>query len=1102
MSFTSKISSYLNALSYLDHKFVSKGEVNFDYQYDIFCDLIEDLSSGEGLIFNTLFAKISYVGIKLNLKGHLITDMQIYRKESENNFNRLDKDTSFHLGQYVLSEILSLFVSKSDKSKLPRFKKPVFKLEKKEVKEKKLHGRYLLTGKLNSEEFLIIDEESQEEERTMRTDSLEVFRNTIEYLDQKVKENDLPVSLELIYIDIDSMGTLMPQMIVINPDLLIDVTSIAECFKPSDCRSDYYLLNKFAPTSKSKFVTVGNIVNNFLDIIVNDPTVNFTDLIKNIFYMDALAFCAMNDEEVKSTVKILELHFNNIKNAISENFPNIYLDTDHCVLEPSFYSPVFGLQGRLDLFHKKVGEDKAAIVELKSGKLFMPNTYGLNTNHYTQTLLYELLIKSTFNFKVKPLNFVLYSAVSDKSIRFAPSISVQQKEALSIRNDIAIIEENLVKAKSNRILSNKFSTTNFPSVTGFVLRDMQNLENIFNELSEEEKDYIESYASFIAREHMLSKVGYKYGGAMVGQATLWLLNDKEKEGNFAILSDLKIIETEENDHSVIKMLRSETNNNLVNFRKGDIVLLYPKDINRNKVIESQINKCTILELDEEEIVLKLRTKIKNIIQYQPDTLWNLEPDFLDSGFNKMHRSLTNFASSPKRYRDLILGKIPPATLDIVPQKLQDSDLTEEQEQMVQKIKGSKDYFLLWGPPGTGKTSMIIKHAVNQLVKEGQNVLLLAYTNRAVDELCEAVGNIDKSLQVKYIRIGSRYASSEKYKDIILDNIILSSSNRVQLTKRIKESQVFIATVSSMTGKEELFEIKKFDIIIVDEASQLLEPMLISLLHHATRFVLVGDHKQLPAVVTQSENNINLPTERLQNLGFSGFSTSLFERLFRTCHTNSWHWAYGMLSEQGRMHEEILKFPNEVFYDNKLKIISNIKRLSQKPKFKINSDIQSHLISKRMIYIDSAKEENDFAKINIDEAEKIKKIVSAWLDIYKLNNIDISNETIGIITTFKAQTAAIRRKLAELDIDKDLITVDTVERFQGSARDIIIYSMSVNSEIRLDQIINTDKDGLDRKLNVVITRTKEYFIMLGCEQIIISNPLYIKLINQCHKLEVL
>jgi DNA replication ATP-dependent helicase Dna2 len=100
-------------------------------------------------------------------------------------------------------------------------------------------------------------------------------------------------------------------------------------------------------------------------------------------------------------------------------------------------------------------------------------------------------------------------------------------------------------------------------------------------------------------------------------------------------------------------------------------------------------------------------------------------------------------------------------------------------------------------------------------------------------------------------------------------------------------------------------------------------------------------------------------------------------------------------------------------------------------------------------------------------------------------------TVGVITPFRAQIANIRQKLPAKYQD---ITIDTVERFQGSERDVIIVSFAVKNPLQLRAIQSINAKGVDRKLNVILTRAKEHLVLLGSEAILRASPIFTKLLD--------
>ncbi|MEM9239799.1 MAG: hypothetical protein AAGB07_07445 [Pseudomonadota bacterium] len=215
-------------------------------------------------------------------------------------------------------------------------------------------------------------------------------------------------------------------------------------------------------------------------------------------------------------------------------------------MEPSFYSEKYGLQGRLDVFYKPADSSKqSAIVELKSGKPFKPNTYGISTNHFTQTLLYDLIIKSVFEKGIAPANFILYSGTDDRQLRFAPAIKAQQLEAIQIRNQIVAIERGLANLGEQPLDSPNFfgllSPARMPAAKGFISKDLGLFEKVYANMRSLDRAYFTAFSGFIAREQWLAKTGIQGLENINGLASLWLNDLEEKEAAFDIISHLVVV---------------------------------------------------------------------------------------------------------------------------------------------------------------------------------------------------------------------------------------------------------------------------------------------------------------------------------------------------------------------------------------------------------------------------------------------------------------------------------------------------------------------------------------------------------------------------------
>ena len=429
----------------------------------------------------------------------------------------------------------------------------------------------------------------------------------------------------------------------------------------------------------------------------------------------------------------------------------------------------------------------------------------------------------------------------------------------------------------------------------------------------------------------------------------------------------------------------------------------------------------------------------------------------------------------------------------------------------------QDYLLIQGPPGTGKTSLYLMAIIKQhLIKNDTPVVVLAFTNRAVEEICQ---NLRKN-ELEYILLGTNKEDKNHISNLFMESIDVKMteaffSELEKIKKKIKETKIFVSTVANFSSDSaSLQKLINLDLLIVDEASQLLEYQLIGIVAMFQKFILIGDHYQLPAVSTQK--NLALSKDLEDVFGFKSLTDSLFERLHRNCIKHGWQKAYDLLPEHYRMHKEIERLVNP-FYDDKLRSVLDrqakpfelykILPSVQDDKKTINcqlstinyqpstvncqlSTINYKLFTSRTIFINTIEISN--TRFNIEEAEKVIKIINIIYESLKENFLP---STIGVICTWKLQANLISSKLIEFPYNH-LITIDTVERFQGSERDVIIYSTAISSQEQLKRMQSLTFDNkVDRKLNVAISRAKEQFIMLGNKEILSESVHYKNIIDK-------
>ena len=300
---------------------------------------------------------------------------------------------------------------------------------------------------------------------------------------------------------------------------------------------------------------------------------------------------------------------------------------------------------------------------------------------------------------------------------------------------------------------------------------------------------------------------------------------------------------------------------------------------------------------------------------------------------------------------------------------------------------------------------------------------------------------------------------------------------------VANHRIFVATVASMNSKPELLALKKFDTIIIDEASQIIEPQIIGLLPHFKRFILIGDHRQLPAIVSQSEEETKTKDENLQNIGLKNLRNSLFERMYHRCIENNWHYAFDQLSHQGRMHEELVAFPSKHFYGENLHILPENMNGFQKKNldfsFLHDDNLMEKLATRRRLFFHTERDiQSKNSKVNKFEANLVGNIIEKLMAIYEHQGLELNKKSIGVITPYRAQIAQIQHIIQEKKLPLSLLTVDTVERYQGGARDIIILSLCSNTASQVRSLVSLSTDGVDRKLNVALTRARQQIIVLG------------------------
>ena len=968
-----------------------------------------------------------------------------------------------------------------------------------------------VTNQDSSEELLLVD-----------------YMNTPDYIDFSYLRPMLREGMQLNLLDCTvTRKKVVPRLIVVEPDYLIDISTIANCFETYGHHPLLFTVNRLTPRLSNKHIVLGNFAGSALDDIINHPAgYDIKETFRSNFREKALDYATCPDFDAASFKQDAERQVENIKGIVDEIFQTF--NREKAILEPSFVCERLGIQGRVDL----MTTDLKLLVEQKSGKnTFIERKYknphgSLHVEkHYVQVLLYYGILQ--YNFQLSPKNAhiqLLYSKypLPDGLLEVEP-LQKLIREAIRFRNQAVATEFWMADNGFDRML---------PLLTPQTLNVEKQNDNFYNryllpqltetlaplhQFNDLERAYFTRMMTFVIKEQLVSKVGVQEG---VGNsnADLWNMPLAEKKETGNIYTGLTITEKERsnsfNGYDTITLsVPQQGEDFLPNFRRGDMIYLYAyKKDEAPDVRQSILFKGSLQEIHGDSITVHL-----NDGQQNPDLIsgdyFAIEHAGSDIGGTSAIRSLYTFITSNEERRQLLLGQRAPRI---------DKSLTlsrsyhPDYDEIILKAKQAQDYFLLIGPPGTGKTSQALQFLVREQLAEKSKVqsskfkvqssiLLLAYTNRAVDEIC----NILTENELDYIRIGNEFSCDPKYSDHLLQEVLDENATLNSIKSTLADAQIVVATTSTMNSNATLFNIKYFDLAIIDEASQILEPNIIGLLstRHAERraierFILIGDYKQLPAVVQQSDTEVVVKDETLKDIHLNSCAISLFERLILTERAAGRTEFVGTLHKQGRMHPDIADFANRKFYAREqLECVPLAHQLEQTLAYNETSEDETDDVLKahRMIFIPSkpCRQLNISEKVNTEEARIITDLLRR---LYRQlgNNFD-PQKSVGVIVPYRNQIAMIRKEIEKLGIPElEEISIDTVERYQGSQRDIILYSFTIQSRYQLDFLTaNTfyeDGQPIDRKLNVAITRARKQLILTGNEPTLRQNQIFAELID--------
>jgi DNA replication ATP-dependent helicase Dna2 len=717
--------------------------------------------------------------------------------------------------------------------------------------------------------------------------------------------------------------------------------------------------------------------------------------------------------------------------------------TPHAYPEQSLVSPTFGLKGRADAVRRGMP------VELKTGK----NTRREPRFHdKVQATCYALLLGERrgeppdTGTLLYTKNAALGRNEADGDLSPAKEFSIGSgllEFVVRARNELAAMEYDLgvpTGYEADATCEYCFEQDTCLAVSGRLDQESK-AGQVGTPVPEEERAYVDRVYRAIERERRAVHREY---------AKLWEQSPAERADDDRALVDLEPTGRRELDGGRWE-LRARGTGAVSKIREGDLVLASDGDPVRGEAELARVGRIGGGGRDPdatggEEVVITADEPLDlRRLDVYPSELTT------DRLLTAVHDAVL---TQPPESKDVLFERRAP---EFEPVEGTFVDNNPAQNEAVKLAVGAEDCALVHGPPGTGKTYTLAR-LVRALVERGDRVLLSAFTNRAVDNAVEAL--VDQGFE-DVVRVGTESGVRADLARFRLER----AGDPDERAAELREAPVVAATTASCGSR--VMREQEFDVAVVDEAGQLTEPGTLAATTLAERFVLVGDHQQLPPVVRADEPD---PAGEDSDAPGAGLSTSLFERL-----VERYPDASVMLDRQYRMAQRIQAFASREFYDGQHRPAPaagagrHVRDLEGVDVDALPADLRG-----RGAFRDPGGHAE--GNTNPEEAEAVAEVVGAYLDA------GVSPGDVGVIAPFRAQVAAIGRHVP------DGVTVDTVDRFQGSSEEVVVISFVATGD--LSSPVFEDY----RRVNVALTRAKRALVLVGDADALATDETYGRMVE--------
>lgn len=462
-------------------------------------------------------------------------------------------------------------------------------------------------------------------------------------------------------------------------------------------------------------------------------------------------------------------------------------------------------------------------------------------------------------------------------------------------------------------------------------------------------------------------------------------------------------------------------------------------------------KLEILEDNDSEMILEVGFMNESVHQSKnKKNGWRIDEAAVDIR-NIVKKSTFILGSDTNKYNLInglfegkILPDIPLTQFNKGKELASKTDLNPTQKEAFAKAYATNNYFLIQGPPGSGKTRLLA-HLAHQFAIEGKKVLITAPTHTAINNALQKCSTLTKYPHI--IKVGK----SNQKEGLNYDGSTARNSPDFRNIGYSNNSRGIIVGATCYSPHTRKLEFMDWDVILFDEAGQLSIPLAIAAMVKGSKYIFIGDHKQLPPIIAEDHPD-------------KVFQKSIFEHLHQ--------FNPGiMLDITYRMNKWINDFPSRHFYNGRL--VPDKKNeewlLAIPNNFSKHAEILD--ITKPEVLFCHYHESNE--SISKFEADLIAELIALYI------NQGVKPDNMAVLTPFRSQVRQIRKSLMRIrnyNEFKDELFLDTVERIQGQERDIIIFSLSTTDPIKAMQRATFFFNP--NRFNVAITRAKKKRIVIG------------------------